>query len=162
MPQPAYDPKHEALTLYESFAEEVLLLAKPLSASKWLTVPIDIRSRGVSTQKANPPAVSSVRLSQPTDQVRLPNLVKKLQVARPNVLQYIRIVEALNLTGSSASVSSCNAAILVYISAAVSMGHIVLTNGSHGDHTSDIIDILAGHIKAKVPLQDLIEAIILC
>lgn len=57
MPQPAYDPKHEALTLYQSFEEEVLLLAKPLSASKWLTVPIDIRSRGVSTQKANPPAV---------------------------------------------------------------------------------------------------------
>lgn len=55
MPKHHYDPKFDALTLYDSFKEEVLLLAnKPMH----LQVPqIDIRSRGGSTQIATPPAV---------------------------------------------------------------------------------------------------------
>lgn len=50
-----YDPKFDALTLYESFHEEVLILS---NAPVHLQVPtIDIRKRGGSTQAATPPAV---------------------------------------------------------------------------------------------------------
>lgn len=50
-----YDPKFDALTLYESFHEEVLILSRP---PVHLQVPkIDIRKRGGSTQAATPPAV---------------------------------------------------------------------------------------------------------
>lgn len=51
----SYDPKFDALTLYESFHEEVLILS---NAPVHLQVPtIDIRKRGGSTQAATPPAV---------------------------------------------------------------------------------------------------------
>ncbi|KAK2606688.1 hypothetical protein N8I77_005419 [Diaporthe amygdali] len=51
----SYDPKFDALTLYESFHEEVLILS---NAPVHLQVPnIDIRKRGASTQVATPPAV---------------------------------------------------------------------------------------------------------
>lgn len=51
----SYDPKFDALTLYDSFHEEVLILS---NGPVHLHVPnIDIRKRGGSTQAATPPAV---------------------------------------------------------------------------------------------------------
>lgn len=51
----SYHPKFDALTLYESFHEEVLILS---NGPVHLRVPnIDIRTRGGSTQAATPPAV---------------------------------------------------------------------------------------------------------
>ncbi|KAI3392046.1 hypothetical protein diail_6320 [Diaporthe ilicicola] len=51
----SYPSKFDALTVYESFHEEVLILS---NAPVHLTVPnIDIRTRGASTQAATPPAV---------------------------------------------------------------------------------------------------------
>lgn len=50
-----YDPKFDALTLYQSFHEEVLILS---NAPVHLQVPnIDMKKRGASTQVATPPAV---------------------------------------------------------------------------------------------------------
>lgn len=51
----SYHPKFDALTLYESFHEEVLILS---NGPVHLQVPnIDIRKRGASTQAATPPVV---------------------------------------------------------------------------------------------------------
>ncbi|KAG8163833.1 hypothetical protein KVR01_005751 [Diaporthe batatas] len=51
----SYDPKFDALTLYQSFSEELLILSH---GPVHLTVPqIDIRTRGGSTQVATPPAI---------------------------------------------------------------------------------------------------------
>lgn len=52
---PAYDPKFDSLTLYDSFDEELLTLCR---APVHLQVPrIDIRTRGGSTQVATPPVI---------------------------------------------------------------------------------------------------------
>ncbi|KAI7783537.1 hypothetical protein LA080_011666 [Diaporthe eres] len=51
----SYNPKFDALTLYESFHEEVLILS---NGPVHLQVPnIDIKKRGASTQVATPPVV---------------------------------------------------------------------------------------------------------
>lgn len=51
----SYDPKFDALTLYDSFHEEVLILS---NGPVHLKLPnIDIRTRGGSTQVATPPAI---------------------------------------------------------------------------------------------------------
>lgn len=54
-PRPSYDPKFDAMTLYDSFQEEVLILTPP---SNHLRPPtISIFRKGPSTQEAIPPAV---------------------------------------------------------------------------------------------------------